>query len=132
MTIKHLRKMIDWSLVQCPQELVDTVLAQAADPDGIKQLDVAQVLFVTKHLQIRGFFSSAFVLWTRWVVSRFDTFEIILSLKYPFPEISSYAAFKANTTHSTLRVRSLTTRHTIKCAWPCARDGRARVAPSPK
>ncbi|KAF7793056.1 hypothetical protein EIP86_004161 [Pleurotus ostreatoroseus] len=65
MTLDDLRKMMNWSLVQCPQELVDSVLAQAVDPDRSSQLDVAQILFVSKHLQIRGFFSSAFVLWTR-------------------------------------------------------------------
>ncbi|KAF7791971.1 hypothetical protein EIP86_002998 [Pleurotus ostreatoroseus] len=56
---------MNWSLAQCPQELVDTLLAQATDPNCASPLDVDQVLFVTKHLQIRGFFSSAFVLWTR-------------------------------------------------------------------
>lgn len=130
MTIEHLRKMMNWSFVQCPQELVDTLFAQAADSNGIKQLNVAQVLFVTKHLQIRAFFSSAFVLWTR-SVSMFDGIECLLILgdKYAIRlEIWSYADCKGNTTRSTARETSLITRRTTECAWRYGRDGRARAA----
>lgn len=62
MKIEDLRKMMNWSLQQCPPELVDGLLAQV---DSSKPLDVSLVLHVTKHLQIRGFSSSAFVLWMR-------------------------------------------------------------------
>ncbi|KAF7799005.1 hypothetical protein EIP86_010235 [Pleurotus ostreatoroseus] len=62
MKIEDLRKMMNWSLQECPQALVDTVLAQEAKGETCS---VETRLFITKHLQIRGFYSSSFVLWTR-------------------------------------------------------------------
>ncbi len=54
MLIEDLRKMLDWSTLQCPSNWLEKELA-----------DVDTLHFVAKHVMMRAFAASGFVIWTR-------------------------------------------------------------------
>ena len=61
MTIEDLQKIMWWSEKQCAHSLVDPKEVHTAQ--GVEELQ-----FITKHGMMRVFSSSAFTLWTRYVV----------------------------------------------------------------
>lgn len=61
MTIEDIEAMVAWSEKECPKSIVDLVLS------GTDQ-NAAQVMLVIKHTFLRGFLSSGFTLWTRYLI----------------------------------------------------------------
>ncbi|KIK79779.1 hypothetical protein PAXRUDRAFT_833917 [Paxillus rubicundulus Ve08.2h10] len=64
-------RMLMWSLKACP--LVDTALQalrriSAGEPASILQLDLAERMLVTRHLEQLAFDATAWTLWTRQAI----------------------------------------------------------------
>ncbi|KIK74951.1 hypothetical protein PAXRUDRAFT_835845 [Paxillus rubicundulus Ve08.2h10] len=64
-------RMLMWSLKVCP--LVDTALQalrhiSAGEPASILQLDLAEQMLVTHHLEQLAFDATAWTLWTRQAI----------------------------------------------------------------
>ncbi len=55
MLIEDLRKLLDWSTSQCPNDWLDKEIT-----------DVDTLHFIAKHLMMRAFTTSGFVIWTRY------------------------------------------------------------------
>ncbi|KAG1865934.1 hypothetical protein DFJ58DRAFT_863766 [Suillus subalutaceus] len=62
MTIEDMRKIMAWSYKQCPDELISLIYSQVQS--GLP-LDMDEVISAQKHLVIRAFTTTGFMIWTQ-------------------------------------------------------------------